>query len=590
MLIACAVGATTFADSVLDAVSAVPFAYSAIFLAIVFCALLPLRLTWLAVPLTAALLSALTFLNNLKIATLSLPITYFDIRIAILEPTALMNALGLNGSVVPTLIVIVFVCAALLIAAFTLAPWNRVRAFAPDMLAVVIIVFVAERSIVRYAQYFHDTLPIRHHQIWQDLWLPESHVSLSDILGVPEYLAFSSIPASESPALEPVLDAGTVTSDQVREVASSFVNVVHDRPLPNVVIMHAESTFDPNRAFKLASRVDLPLWSGINETKALGALHVNMVGGGSWVTDFEVISGVDSRLFGVQGFYTTYYVAPMVRYSFATYAEAKGYRTQAFSSVPGTTYNYRQAFSRYGFSAFTDGPSLGMSADWSTFKDSDFIDAIAHSGAFETGDDTRPFLYYVDTTENHGPHPCTHFVSDRDFVVKFAGTAPFEMNCHLNEYVRRAQSTSNAFVGLVSRLRRLEAATGRPYVVVAYGDHQPWDFTDGAYSVAGGVAVVDGFESFSTFRTAASAHETIFHIAASVPGVIHKALTTAPPATFLPTLLSAFVASSYDDLYFPQNFYLMEHCGSDVADGRCSIYPGVAAELRTKLFDGAPPQ
>jgi hypothetical protein len=229
-----------------------------------------------------------------------------------------------------------------------------------------------------------------------------------------------------------------------------------------------------------------------------------------------------------------------------------------------------------------------MSPDWDKFKDRDFIAAIARSGAFDVTGDSRPFLYYVDTTENHGPHPCTHFASEREFIVTYTDTAAFQANCQLNEYLRRALSTSDGFIELISRLRAIETATGRPYVVLAYGDHQPWDFTDGIYSVAGGVAAAeDGFESLAGVRTAASVRETMFHIAASEGDVIRAPLSTTPPATFLPTLLSAFVASSYDELYFPQNFYLMKHCGTDFRAPDCAAYPALAAELRTKLLNGA---
>ena len=77
-----------------------------------------------------------------------------------------------------------------------------------------------------------------------------------------------------------------------------------------MVFFHAESTFDPNLAFRLSAPVELPLWSKRSETRALSPLRVNTIDRGSWVTELEVITGVDSRIFGFQGFYTHYYIAP----------------------------------------------------------------------------------------------------------------------------------------------------------------------------------------------------------------------------------------------------------------------------------------
>ena len=450
-----------------------------------------------------------------------------------------------------------------------------------------LIAFVGEQSLMRYARYTRDTLPARHTKLWRDLWLAESQASLSELLGVPEYLALSALEEGDSTEVVPSSGGSRPAAAAIRDAASSFVNTVPGRKrLPNVVILHSESTFDPNRAFRLSSRVDLPLWSQTVGTKALGPLYVNVVGGGSWVTDFEVITGVDSRLFGFQGFYANYHIAPMVQYSLARYLVSKGYRAKAFSTIEGDTYNYKNAFRKYGFSEFIDAPSLGMTRDWSKMTDRGFISAIKRSGALDVASEPGPFLYFVDTTENHGPHLCRNFASERDFTTTYEGLSDFQMNCQLNEYLRRAVSTSDAFVDLISALRAIEAATGRPYVVLTYGDHQPWDFTDGIYSVAGGNASESGVKSLRAVRTAADIHETIYHIVASEAGVIKQPLSGMPPATFLPTLLSAFVATSYDDLYFPENFYLFKTCGSDFAARDCLPYPSISATLRTRLLTG----
>jgi hypothetical protein len=409
-------------------------------------------------------------------------------------------------------------------------------------------------------------------------------VTLSKEIGFPEYLAFSALAETESFNFQPSNEKGLPTPSEITEAAASFVNIEPKgfEVLPNVVIMHAESTFDPNRAFKLSSRVELPLWSGTGETKALGPLHVNIVGGGSWVTDFEVITGVDSRVFGFQGYYTTYYVAPMVKYSFAQYLSAKGYRTKVFSTVAGTTYNYEGAFKHYGFADYTDALALGMSSEWNKFRDRDFVTAIDRSGAFDA---SGPFLYFIDSTENHGPHPCKNFATASEFSVTYKDNSEFEVNCQLNEYLRRAASTSDAFLGVLNKLRNIQAATGRPYVLLIFGDHQPWDFTDGIYSVAGGTssdtANEYGIKSLRAVRTEADVHETIFHVAASDSSVIKGQLSVIPPATFLPSLLSAFVASSYDDLYFPENFYLLKMCGS--ASSNCAAYLQISPILKSAI-------
>ena len=70
--------------------------------------LLPGRFMWPSIPLGATGLWILSYLNARKIAAIELPITDFDLQMAISEPAALANALGFAGRsrVIPSIIVV----------------------------------------------------------------------------------------------------------------------------------------------------------------------------------------------------------------------------------------------------------------------------------------------------------------------------------------------------------------------------------------------------------------------------------------------------------------------------------------------------
>jgi sulfatase-like protein len=307
-----------------------------------------------------------------------------------------------------------------------------------------------------------------------------------------------------------------------------------------------------------------------------------VIGGGSWVTEFEVISGVDSRIFGYQGFYTNFYIAPKVKNSFVKYLANKGYKTAAFYPVDGGFYNAEKAFNFYGFGKFIDGRSLHLPPDWGSLIDRNIIKAVIDHGAFRG---PGPFFYFISTSENHGPHPCRSFESDRQFLTTFVAEASFEKNCQLNEYLKRASSTSDGFELVLQQLRQIERQTGRPFVLLVYGDHQPWSFTKGVYSVAGGTATEDGFDDFSDVRTTADGYHTFFHLLASRETVIRdRPFTNPPPASLLASLVSAFVADSYDDLYLPINFLAFASCGSDIRASSCKRYADIARSAKRALF------
>jgi phosphoglycerol transferase MdoB-like AlkP superfamily enzyme len=597
--------ASSYSDAMLSLVSQFGSIYSFGTFLMLAAIVLPARLILLSIPLAVSMVILFEQSNELKISAVSLPITFDDVKTVIADPTVFANALGIRIDLYQLAPIaagaLIFVLAAF---ALCTTGWNffskylrfsrpratsskRIFSFLLNAATLAAIVITAQTYLTRYGAFIHATLSSNEAKLWQELWVPASQVRLSRRLGFLEYIAFSSFAGHENSEL-PVEHSADPSIGELRMAAAKYVKGPvprEQRLLPNIVFFHAESTFNPNLAFRLSAPVKLPLWSKQKETRALGPLRVNVVGGGSWVTEFEVITGVDSRIFGYQGYYTHYYIAPKVKNSFAAYLASKGYKTAAFYSAEGSFYNVANAFKSYGFQKFIDGPALRLPLDWGELVDRDIITTVIEHGAFS---DPGPFFHFIATSENHGPHPCRSFARTQEFLTTFAGTASFAENCQLNEYLRRAISTSAAFELVLNELRRVERQTGRPFVLLVYGDHQPWSFTGGSYSVAGGMAVEDGFKDFSKVRTPADSYQTIFHLLASDHRVIRSRFVTAPPASFLPTLVSAFVANTYEDFYLPVNFLAFASCGSDARASTCDRYTDFARLARNTLLSHPP--
>jgi phosphoglycerol transferase MdoB-like AlkP superfamily enzyme len=583
ILAACSIlVAASYSESVLIFLNQFASIYSFSFLVLLFALVLPGRLLLLSAVLALGALVALDRLNQLKISALYLPITFADVKTAVADPAVLVNAAGLRAGLDRIVSIALGVLALVLLTStfYKLRGYSRPKLARAggetrtrsssavwNVFALIVILTAAQICLVRYGRFVHAHVTTKAANLGLELWLPSSQVTLSQELGVLEYMAFS-LAANEAADVSPEYGLGP-TVKELRLAAAEFVNrPAHHRNalLPNIVFFHAESTFDPALAFRLSAPVELPLWTKQRETRALGPLRVNVIGGGSWVTEFEVVTGVDSRIFGYQGFYTHFDIAPKVKNSFAEYLARKGYKTAAFYPIEGGFYNAERAFKYYGFREFIDGRALHLPTDWGSLVDRDIIKAVIAHGAFES---SGPFFYFVSTSENHGPHHCGSFVSEQQFLTTFAAKVSFEQNCELNEYLKRAASTSDAFELVLNRLRQIESRTGRPFVLLLYGDHQPWSFTKGIYSVAGGTAAQRGFQDFSAVRTEADGYQTIFHLLASDRTVLRSRFTKAPPAALLPSLASAFVARSYDDLYLPINFLAFARCGSDMRAAAC---------------------
>jgi hypothetical protein len=89
-------------------------------------------------------------------------------------------------------------------------------------------------------------------------------------------------------------------------------------------------------------------------------------------------------------------------------------------------------------------------------------------------------------------------------------------------------------------------------------------------------------------RTNADRYQTFFHLLASDKTVVRSRLTKTPPVSLLPSLVSAFVATSYDDLYLPINFLAFASCGSDIRASGCKRYAEIAGSARGALLTGPP--
>jgi phosphoglycerol transferase MdoB-like AlkP superfamily enzyme len=526
---------------------------------------IPAEIGLYAAILICFLLVGLYQINETKIHLTHMPLTWMDLKIAYGNPYGLLGAMKIGQW---ALVLLYFILGFIVLVGLAILG-RRTRKLLMHGLPVmgttaggIIVVF----SVVMLWQFgLALKSQVQARVAEQDYtWGPDGVTQLCHNIGLVPFLAFSYFAEAADP-IQAFADLSSEPPPSITEISdaiNSYVHVLNQgrEQTPNIVIIQAESTFDPNKAFNLSAPVEGTLLSPHSDTEALGQLRVNVVGGGSWITEFETITGLDSRFFGYAGYYTHASVSPYIRQSFATYLVNHGYRTAAFYSVPGDFYNARYAYKKYGFQSFYDSVDLGLSGWYAT--DAGLIDSVVQ----KLGPSPEaPFFAYVVTAENHAPHPCVHFTSQEQFVTTLAGAKEFSPNCQLNEYLLRLRSTDQAFRRIVQYLLEVQHNSGRPYVVFMYGDHQPHTFTD--YAVwanesASPSSGVDAFYDFSAYRTKTPVNESVFHLRSSVHGRVSLG-DEVLPAALVPSVLSAFTAANESDLYLGINFYLYNRCGPD---------------------------
>lgn len=508
----------------------------------------------------------LTFANDSKIALTQMPLTFIDFAIFSRDPGGLFNALRLSQTEIVALLV--GTASVALLAAWILfhTCWNPKLVFpgsrtgAALFQAGSVVIFLSLFSVFSraYVRSVHDYL-----QKARFPWSPAGVARLSDQLGIYGFLLYSQ--ALDKIETGVYFTAGLNSQPPTpQEIADAVTPYVHLHPvppdkLPNLMIVLAESTFDFNQAFKLTHPVANFILDRNENTRALGPVYANAVGGGTWLSEFETVVGIDERLFGYAGYYTHSSLSPFVKTSVVTYLEKKGYSTIALYPTEGTFYNTKVAFKKYGFDRFMEAQELGLKGHWSS-TDEEIAEAVVSRGGLEHL--KAPFFAYVDFLENHAPHRCDKFTSQSELFTTFADPASFEQNCILNEFIRRAKSSEAGFRMLVSYMQDTQQRTGRPYVIMIFGDHQPHTFTstESAWSKF----------DYTSFRTPASPRQTFFHVISSIPDVLECCHTGIPHLSLLPTLLSAYTAEKPEELYLGVNFYVYRNCGPDLLTTRAS--------------------
>lgn len=535
---------------------------ASIWLVLVLCVLcITSRAKWLYAFVALAWLFWIAWtVNRIKIKSLDFPVTEQDIIMAASNLKHVFDAVGVLKIQQSILLIL---GALLLIAGIIFCFRNKpvqfkqcflLKNLVPFCSMLLLTTLIFKSFYFEYGRYIYNNKD----KIFEGEPLSMNHCisSISKRLWVLGFLSYSSYTVKQDRAdLESyILESTNSEKENIEAIlksASRFIsNVPAESVAPNIVFMFAESTFDPDSLLLLDKKIGNSLFNQGEEgsNRVGGFLHVNIFGGSSWVTEFETVTGIDSRFFGFLGKYTHSSLSPYIKKSFATHLrERYGYFTEVFYPVLGEFFGARRGYKNCGFDKFRDPRELGFTLHWDEFSDEVMSDKVI----LELPDDLpNPFFSYVVLLENHGPHPCKNFTESSQFSVRYASDSSFEGNCALNEYVKRSRSTEAAFKKTLKRLQEIENKTGRPFIIVIFGDHQ--------------ISFTGTDNEKNRNKAMPSRYHTFYLIEASKSIKLPK-IKGALHTTFLPTIVSAIIAKDYEDIYMPENLYIFEKCG-DVAD------------------------
>lgn len=244
---------------------------------------------------------------------------------------------------------------------------------------------------------------------------------------------------------------------------------------PDVVAVLEESTYDPTM-LKVCTRADVckrKMFVPDGRTRAHGLLTVHVWGGGTWTSEFSLMTGLNHLSFGDAGLYAPYNLAPRVNFTLPRVLHEAGYRVIAIYPMSGDFINARNAYKNYGFDAFYDGKDYGLSWESSDNDLFQVFNQIYDKEKQVYG--KQPLFVMMLTLRQHGPHmtPLKKLPPPYDkplFAGKFSPKGLDDwMNLNLGNYLQRLEGSDIAMASLEKKL--LDA--DRPVLLFHFGDHQP---------------------------------------------------------------------------------------------------------------------
>ncbi|MBK5074366.1 LTA synthase family protein [Budviciaceae bacterium CWB-B4] len=255
--------------------------------------------------------------------------------------------------------------------------------------------------------------------------------------------------------------------------ASSFKYLPNaETKKPDIVVMLQESTVNP--ALYHLPDITLPefkMFVADEGTRANSPLRVQTFGGGTWLSEFSLLTGLNTDDFKFRKNSVFYTVAPHIKASLFRELKNNGYYTVVLTPMYKMNYNAGPTYNHLGIDLIIQPQELGYPAElddnlW-TIPTKSMLDYVKTLLARYTD---KPVFIFVLTMNEHGPYDTGH--SD-DFGIE-------------NSIDNR--DVAGALSHYISKLKLLNEATEefsqfiihreKPTMFLYFGDHQPnigWD-------------------------------------------------------------------------------------------------------------------
>jgi phosphoglycerol transferase MdoB-like AlkP superfamily enzyme len=230
---------------------------------------------------------------------------------------------------------------------------------------------------------------------------------------------------------------------------------------PNIVLIHQESIFPLNIFPQIQYDHDLDRFF-YSDDDQLHKMRVETFGGGSWITEFSVMSGISTRSFGDMGRFLHIFMRGHLHEALPQWLEKCGYRNVVFFPLDRTMFSLDKFYDSIGLHEVVDRDALKAT---DRERDRFFFDNAMVTMAQHFKSSDKPIFVYIQTMTAHGlwDQP---FLPDEPVAKGGAGNS-----AEMNEYLRRVAIAAKDGEYFVDALKR--RFPEERFLIVRFGDHQP---------------------------------------------------------------------------------------------------------------------
>ncbi len=228
---------------------------------------------------------------------------------------------------------------------------------------------------------------------------------------------------------------------------------------PHIIMIHDESSYD----IRSAPQIKVPAGYGRHFTSGDGKTRKFLAesnGGSSWLTEYNVLTGLSSRSFGRFSYFVTRIASGRVERGLPLALRRCGYSTVSLYPAYGAFMSARTFQTTTGIQKFYDARDLGAKG---IETDGFFYDNAVRLLLQEK--QGTPVFMYVYLGANHFPWVST-FRPEQTPAWRTLGNEP-----KIDEYLRRQTMSAQDYNAFVTKLKKQFPT--EPFLIVRYGDHQP---------------------------------------------------------------------------------------------------------------------